>query len=70
METVEMRAYGDATRPTLIYLPGLHADWTLVGSFRAAIADKVRFVEFAYPPIASSLEQYAIAVLDALIAAR
>src|ERR1039458_3005433 len=28
-EKLEMRVYGDAALPTLIYLPGIHGDWTL-----------------------------------------
>src|SRR6185436_19430483 len=43
------RIHGHAGLPALIYLPGLHGDWTLVASFRAAVKDRVRFVEFAYP---------------------
>ena len=53
--------------PTLIYLPGLHGDWTLVSSFRAAVRDHVRFVEFTYPRTLSwSLDDHANAMLDAL----
>jgi pimeloyl-ACP methyl ester carboxylesterase len=53
--------------PTLIYLPGLHGDWTLVSSFRAAVKDKVRFVEFTYPrTVTWSLEDYARAVIREL----
>ncbi len=52
METtndLQMRVHGDRARPALVYLPGLHGDWTLVGSFRAALANRVCFVEFTYP---------------------
>ena len=35
-DSVELRQQGDPTLPALIYLPGLHGDWTLVGSFRRA----------------------------------
>ena len=53
--------------PTLIYLPGIHGDWTLVSSFRERMKSHVRFVEFTYPrTLAWSLEDYARAVLDAL----
>src|SRR6266508_2078395 len=59
-DELTMRAHGDATLPTLIYLPGLHGDWTLVSSFRAAIAGRVRFVEFTYPRTTTwSLDDYA-----------
>ena len=46
---LKIRVHGDASLPTLVYLPGMHGDWTLVSSFRAAIAGRVRFVEFIYP---------------------
>lgn len=67
MEHLQIRAHGDAGKPTLIYLPGLHGDWTLVGSFRAAMVERVRFVEFTYPRTLSwSLEDHAEAILDSL----
>ena len=66
-EKLEMRVYGDASLPTLIYLPGLHGDWTLIGSFRRALAGRVRFVEVTYPrTLTWSLEDYARAVEAAL----
>ena len=34
--------------PTLVYLPGLHGDWGLIGQFRRELGSRVRFVEFAY----------------------
>lgn len=62
-----MRVYGEASHPTLIYLPGLHGDWTLIGSFRRALANRVRFVEFTYPrTLTWSLEDYAANVENAL----
>jgi pimeloyl-ACP methyl ester carboxylesterase len=66
-EKLELRVYGEATRPTLIYLPGLHGDWTLIGSFRRALAGRVRFVEASYPrTVTWSLEDYADGVEAAL----
>ena len=66
-EQLEMRIYGDAALPTLIYLPGLHGDWTLVGSFRRAVSGRVRFVEMTYPrTLTWSLENYAEAIETAL----
>ena len=60
-------SYGDASLPTLIYLPGLHGDWTLIGGFRHAIGDRVRFVEITYPrTLTWSLDDYAAAVETAL----
>lgn len=35
--------------PRLLYLPGIHGDWTLVTSFRHAVAPPAEFVELAYP---------------------
>lgn len=55
--------------PTLIYLPGIHGDWTLVSSFRERMKSHVRFVEFTYPrTLEWSLEDYATAVLEQLAA--
>lgn len=69
METFSLRTHGEPTLPTLIYLPGLHGDWTLISSFRAAIAGRVRFVEFAYSRNATlSLDDYAHEILAALAA--
>ncbi len=66
-EELQLRIYGDAPLPTLIYLPGLHGDWTLIGGFRRAVAGKVRFVEVTYPrTLTWSLEDYAMAVESAL----
>ena len=66
-EKLEMRVHGDASLPTLVYLPGLHGDWTLVGSFRLALGGRVRFVEVTYPrTLTWSLEDYAREVETAL----
>ena len=66
-EKLELRVYGDPSQRTLVYLPGLHGDWTLIGSFRAAVAGRVRFVEMAYPrTITWSLDDYAAAIEDEL----
>jgi pimeloyl-ACP methyl ester carboxylesterase len=67
MDQLQVRIHGDPSWPALVYLPGLHGDWTLVSSFRAAIAGKVRFIEFAYPRKATwSLDDHAFALLGAL----
>jgi pimeloyl-ACP methyl ester carboxylesterase len=66
-EELQLRIHGDASLPTLIYLPGLHGDWTLVGSFRRAVSGRVCFVEMTYPrTLAWSLEDYAEAIETAL----
>src|SRR5436309_10967579 len=68
-DDLKMRVHGDASLPTLVYLPGMHGDWTLVSSFRAAIAGRVRFVEFTYPRTTTwSLEDYARGIEGMLLA--
>jgi pimeloyl-ACP methyl ester carboxylesterase len=62
-----MRVYGDASLPTLIYLPGMHGDWTLIGGFRSRMLGKVRFVEMTYPrTLTWSLDDHAAAIEEAL----
>jgi pimeloyl-ACP methyl ester carboxylesterase len=62
-EKLELRAYGDPALPVLIYLPGLHGDWTLISGFRSAVAGRVHFVEMAYPrTVTWSLDDYAAAI--------
>ena len=62
-DALQIRVHGDASLPTLIYLPGLHGDWLLVTRFRLALAGRVRFVEFTYPhTVTWSLDDYAAAV--------
>jgi len=66
-ETLQLRIHGQPHQPTLVYLAGLHGDWTLVGSFRRALNSRVRFVEITYPrTLTWSLEEYASAIEDAL----
>jgi len=72
-EKLELRIYGEPSRaralPTLVYLPGMHGDWTLIGGFRSAVLGKVRFVEMAYPrTLTWSLDDYAAAIEEALLA--
>ena len=68
-DTLELRVHGDAVLPTLIYLPGIHGDWTLIASFREAVKNQVRFVEFTYPRTTTwTLDDYAKTVLDSLAA--
>jgi pimeloyl-ACP methyl ester carboxylesterase len=53
--------------PVLVYLPGLHGDWTLVGPFRAALAGRATFGEVTYArTYRASLSDYADAVFDLL----
>src|ERR1035441_7673933 len=66
-EHLQLRTHGEASLPTLIYLPGLHGDWTLVGGFLQALAGRVRFVEITYPrTLVWSLDDYAAAIEAAL----
>jgi len=66
-EELQIRTHGPDSLPTLVYLPGLHGDWTLVGHFRRALAGRVRFVEITYPrTLTWSLEDYAAGVERAL----
>jgi pimeloyl-ACP methyl ester carboxylesterase len=69
-DKVLIRVHGSPALPTLIYLPGLHGDWTLVASFRHELAGKVRFVEMTYPRTTTwTLDDYAKGIEEALIAA-
>jgi pimeloyl-ACP methyl ester carboxylesterase len=71
IDALQVRMHGEDSLPTLVYLPGLHGDWTLIGSFRKALAGRVRFVEVTYPrTLTWSLDEYALAVETALAEAR
>ena len=66
-EFLELRTYGLPSRPALIYLPGLHGDWTIIGGFRRALGECVRFVEMNYPrTLTWSLDDYASAIVAGL----
>jgi pimeloyl-ACP methyl ester carboxylesterase len=66
-EELQLRIQGGASLPTLIYLPGLHGDWTLIGGFRHALGAQARFVEVTYPrTLTWSLDDYAAAIETAL----
>ncbi len=68
-DRLQLRVHGQANLPTLVYLPGLHGDWTLVSSFRAAVSGRARLVEMTYPRTqAWSLETYAREIKAALVA--
>ena len=59
-EILQIRISGPPSGPNLIYLPGIHGDWTLVTPFRLRISRSVRFVEFTYPrTLEWSLSDYA-----------
>jgi len=64
---VEIRIDGPVGLPTLIYLPGLHGDWTLLPGFREQAKSKFRLVQFTYPrTLKWTLVDYARAVDEAL----
>ncbi len=66
-ESVQVRSFGPPSQPALIYLPGLHGDWTIIGGFRRALDERVRFVELTYPRTLSwSLDDYATGTVAAL----
>jgi len=66
-DAVQVRVWGNPNAPTLLYLPGLHGDWTLIRGFRQAVADQVRFVELTYPrTLKWSLDDYSVAIESAL----
>lgn len=64
---VEIRVHGDAESNTLVYLPGIHGDWTLAGGFRRALGGKLRLVEVGYPlGVNWTQKEYAAAIVHAL----
>ena len=66
-EKLQLRIHGKASLPTLVFLPGLHGDWTLIGSFRKAVGGRARFVEITYPrTLTWSLDDYAATIEAAL----
>jgi pimeloyl-ACP methyl ester carboxylesterase len=68
-EALQLHIEGAADLPTLVYLPGMHGDWTLVSGFGEAVKGKARFVKMIYPRTLDwSLRDYANAVEDALLA--
>ena len=59
-EKLQIRIHGAPVLPTLIYLPGLHGDWTLISGLRKHLAGQVRLVELTYPrTLEWSLDDYA-----------
>ena len=66
-EALRLRIHPGSSGPTLIYLPGLHGDWTLIGGFRRALRQRLQFVEMTYPRTLDwSLDQYAQSIENAL----
>lgn len=49
-ERLRIRVHGDPKAgATLIYLPGVQGDWTMIGGFREAWGSSACFVELTYP---------------------
>ena len=66
-EKLQIRIHNPEVSPTLVYLPGLHGDWTLIGGFRKALGQRARFVETAYPrTLTWSLDDYAAGIEEML----
>lgn len=64
---MQIRVDGEEPLPKLIYLPGLHGDWTLLPGFRELAKIKFRLVQFIYPRTVNwTLEDYATAVDEEL----
>jgi pimeloyl-ACP methyl ester carboxylesterase len=62
-----MRVQGDLVQPTLLHLPGLHGDWTLLGPFRKTLAGRACLVETTYPRQPGwTLADYAQAIVTKL----
>src|SRR5262245_9836682 len=62
-ERLQVRVHGDRSLPVLVYLPGLHGDWTLIGGFRKAVCGQLCFAEITYPrTLTWTLEDYAAGV--------
>ena len=68
-DDLQIQVHGSSSLPALIYLPGLHGNWKLIGGFRRALGERVRFIEITYPnTLTWSLDQHAEAVESALAA--
>jgi pimeloyl-ACP methyl ester carboxylesterase len=70
MPDVVCQVRGPASAPTVIYLPGLHGEPTLVQSFGRALGGEIRFVTLEYPrSVTTTLRQLALDSRQALRAA-
>lgn len=65
---LRVRIHAAGAVPTLVYLPGLHGDWTLNTGFRHAAASQFRLVEVTYPrTVTWSLDEYASSIESELV---
>lgn len=64
---LRVRIHAAENVPTVIYLPGLHGDWTLNAGFRRAIGQRAQLIEVTYPrTLTWSLDDYAAGIETAL----
>lgn len=64
---IQVRIDGDRDSPRLIYLPGVHGDWTLLASFREAARTHFQLIQITYPrTLTWTIKDYAQAVDKAL----
>lgn len=67
MNEVKITVNDAGKNPTLVYLPGIHGDASLVKEFKKYVAGKICFVEIEYPKNPDwEIEDYALAVESAL----
>lgn len=67
-EPLLIRIHGNPQGPTLIHLPGIHGDWSMVGDFRREAVKHLCFVEFTYPRTTTwTMDQYGEAILNSLV---
>jgi len=63
MEELRVQVGGAVGARHLVYLPGLHGDWTLIDGLRRSLRQRTVLVEFTYPRTTTwSLADYARAI--------
>ena len=69
MRAAACRLHGETGGPTLVYLPGLHGDATLIGGLRGHLPPDWRFAELVYPRRSTgTMAELANSVVSALLA--
>jgi pimeloyl-ACP methyl ester carboxylesterase len=64
---LQIKLDGDRSNPCLIYLPGVHGDWTLFTSFRDLAKENFFVVQITYPrTLTWTMEEYGKAVARAV----
>jgi pimeloyl-ACP methyl ester carboxylesterase len=64
---LEARFAPNAGKATLVYLPGIHGDWTLFASFRQLAAPSFQLFEVTYPRANWGLNDYSSALESELL---